>query len=121
MRIFIIILLTIIFSSSYSYAGTTYNNGRKVVASAGTAEALTSSQKGYTQVTICAESDNTGVIAVGGSGVIASLSTRTGVFLNASDCYTIGFSAKIGGNLQDIYIDSTVSTDGVTYNSIEAN
>ena len=84
--------------------------GRKVVAAAATAEALASSQA-YGTVTICAETNNTGVIAVGGSGVIASLTTREGVPLTAGSCITFQSS----GDLANIYLDTTVNGDGVTY------
>ena len=93
-------------------------NGRKIVASAGTAEALTSTYTPFSKVSICAETDNTGVIAVGDSGVIASLATRTGVPLSASDCYTINAGDSGSSDLRAVYIDTTVSGDGVTYHSI---
>ena len=85
--------------------------GRKVVAAAGTAEALGTNQS-VDIITICAETNNTGTIAVGDSGVIAAVGTREGVPLDAGDCYTI---EKKSNNLLKIYIDSTVNGDGVTY------
>lgn len=84
-------------------------NGRKTVASAGTAEALAASTS-CKSVTVTAETDNTGVISVGGSGVIATLATRTGTPLNAGDSFTLEID-----NLSKVYIDTTVSGDGVTY------
>lgn len=85
---------------------------------AGTAEAISDSNYKYALITICAETDNTGVIAVGNSGVIASLSTRTGIPLEASDCYTLSSPSTNGEELKTIYIDSTVSGDGVTFQYI---
>jgi hypothetical protein len=87
----------------------TIGNGRKVVTTAGTAVTLGSSTT-IRYVVIAAEADNTGVIAVGGATVVAALATRQGVFLNASD--VIGFPID---NLADVYIDSTVNGDGVTF------
>jgi hypothetical protein len=87
----------------------TLSNGRKVVAAAGTAEALAASTSCKT-VAITAELDNTGVIVVGGSTVVAALATRQGVPLQAGDTITIDID-----NLNDVYIDSTVNGDGVTY------
>jgi len=108
---FVIALLTL---ATSAYA----DNGRKTVTSAGTAEALSTTNESYTTITMCAETDNTGVIVVGNSGVIASLSTRTGIPLDASDCYTIAKGNSSGSFLRDIYIDSTVSGDGVTFQYI---
>ena len=86
------------------------NDGRKVVTAAGTAEALESSSRGVEMVIIVAETNNTGVMAVGGSGVIASLTTRTGVPLLAGEPVTL-FNVDLG----NVYVDATVNGDGVTY------
>ena len=89
--------------------GDTLGEGRKVVASAGTAEALGTSAT-IKEVLITAELNNTGVICVGGSGVIAAEATREGTPLE------LGESMRIAtNNLANIYIDSTVNGDGVTY------
>ena len=84
-------------------------DGRKVVTTAATAEALASSTT-VRYVVITAESDNTGTIAVGGATVVAALSTRRGIPLTAGE--SIGFPID---NLADVYIDSTVNGDGVTF------
>lgn len=111
-KVFFVILFSTLASTAFA------DNGRKTVTSAGTAEALVSTNVSYTTLTMCAETDNTGVIAVGNSGVIASLSTRTGIPLEASDCYTIAKGNSSGSYLKDIYIDATVSGDGVTFQYI---
>lgn len=85
-------------------------SGRKVVTTAGTRVTLVSSSIPCKKVDITAETDNTGVIVVGGSGVIASLSTREGNPLTAGQPYSFEID-----DLQKIYIDSTVSGDGVTF------
>lgn len=85
------------------------SDGRKTVTTAGTREALAASTS-CKWVTITAETDNTGVVAVGGSTVVASLSTRTGTPLFAGDSVTI-----LTDNLADIQLDVTVSGEGVTY------
>lgn len=84
-------------------------NGRKVTVSAGTAVALASSTSAK-WVVITAETDNTGYVVVGGSGVIAALATRQGVPLMAGDSVALPID-----NLADVYIDSLVSGDGVTF------
>lgn len=88
----------------------TISGGRTVVTTAGTAVQLTTTGTAALQVAITAETDNTGVIAVGGSGVVAALATRKGIPLNAGD--TVTFEAI---DLADVYLDSTVNGDGVTY------
>lgn len=92
-----------------------YFDGRKTVASAGTAEAISSTSQPFTRLDIVAEADNTGVIAVG-TTPIATLATREGIYLNAGDSYTIE-SLKNGEvhDLANIKIDASVSTDGITY------
>ena len=91
----------------------TIADGRKVVASAGTAEALalTTACK---RVEITAEFNNTGVIVVGGATVVADLATRRGTPLYAGSTYTLLIE-----DLADVYIDATVSTDGVTFTYYE--
>lgn len=84
-------------------------DGRAVVSSAGTRVALSTSTP-IKEVTITAETDNTGVIVVGGTSCIAALATRRGTPLEAGDSITLGVS-----NLSLIYIDATVNGDGVTY------
>lgn len=84
-------------------------DGRKVVTTAGTRVALAASTV-VKEVVITAETDNTGIVVVGGSTVVAALATRSGIPLNAGD--SISFQIT---NLNAISLDSTVSTDGVTY------
>lgn len=85
-------------------------DGRKVVASAATAVALVASSTPCKRITICAETDNTGTIVVGASTVIAALSTRRGIPLEAGDVYELDID-----DVADVFIDSTVSGDGVTF------
>ena len=87
------------------------NHGRKVVATAGTDLQVSTTSQRYGTVTLCAETNNTGVMCVGGTGVDCALSTRTGVPLTAGACLTLQSS----GNLDEIFIDATVTGDGVTY------
>lgn len=99
--------------STSAVAGTVSSrfNGRKTVATAGTAEALSGTATPYVTLTIMAEADNTGVIAVGTSSVIAALATRNSIYLNAGDSWT----TYDPDTLNQIYLDTTVSGDGVTY------
>lgn len=84
-------------------------DGRKVVAAAGTAEALASSTS-CKAVLITAETDNTGIIAVGGSNVVAAQATRRGTPLQAGESAMLPVS-----DLALVYLDTTVNGDGVTF------
>lgn len=84
-------------------------HGVKVVASAGTDEALTTTTTAK-WVVIQAQTDNTGVIAVGTAGVDATVATGNGVALAAGESLTIP-----ADDLKNIYIDATVTGDGVRY------
>ena len=85
-------------------------DGRKVVAIAGTREALSSSRNRVDYVIITAETNNTGVVTVGADTVVAAEATRRGIPLNAGDTISLG-----GVDLANIWLDVTISGDGVTY------
>jgi hypothetical protein len=84
--------------------------GRKTVTSAGTAVPLSTDSVETTWVALTAETDNTGVVVAGGAGVVAAEATRKGTPLEVGDTYIIP-----ADNLTDVYIDSTISGEGVTY------
>ena len=83
---------------------------RKVVAAVGTKESLVSSPVPCKVVIITAETDNTGIMVVGGSTVIATLATRKGTPLAAGDSVVLQID-----NLDKVFLDTTVNGDGVTY------
>jgi len=87
----------------------TTGDGRKIVTAATTREALAASTP-CKWVIITAETDNTGVVVVGGITVVALLATRRGTPLLAGESITLS-----SDNLADIYLDVTVGGDGVTY------
>lgn len=93
--------------------GSSIQSGRQTVTTGGTAVALQSAVQIVHQVDITAETDNTGIIVVGSSGVVASLATRKGVPLNAGDTYTM-----FDVDLSQVYLDTTVNTDGVTWTAV---
>jgi len=84
-------------------------HGVKTVTTAGTDVALATTTIAK-WVVIQAQTDNTGVIAVGAAGVDATVATGTGVALAAGESLTIPVD-----DLKNIYIDSTVNGDGVRY------
>ena len=98
------------FPVAVTSAITTVTDGRKVVTTAGTRVALASSTA-CKEVVITAETDNTGIVAVGAAGtVVATIATRTGVPLAAGDSIVLQID-----NLADVGLDVTVSGDGVTF------
>jgi hypothetical protein len=88
-------------------------DGRTVVASAGTPVQISATSVSCRRVTIQAETDNTGRIAVGlTSSIVATEGAASrGVMLPSG-----GDSVDVYINdLDKVYIDSTVSGDGVNY------
>jgi len=85
-------------------------DGRDTVAGLGTAEAMSATDLYVDYIIITAETNNTGVITVGGSTVVAAENTRRGIPLNAGDTVSLG-----AVNLKDVYLDTTVNGDEVTY------
>lgn len=88
----------------------TVGDGRKTVASTGTAEAL-STTTAIKEVTITAETDNTDIVVVGGSTVVAALATRRGTPLYPGDSVTL-----TADDLAEVYVDALVNGEGVTFN-----
>ena len=85
-------------------------DGRATVTAAATAEALSATSLVVDYIIITAETNNTGVMAVGASTVVATVNTRRGTPLNAGDSMTLDTV-----DLAEVYLDATVSGDGVTY------
>jgi hypothetical protein len=84
-------------------------DGVKTVTSAGTDVVLAGSTA-CKRVTIQAQTDNTGLIAVGATGVDATEATGTGIILFPGDYFEFEID-----NLADVFIDSTVSGEGVRF------
>jgi len=84
-------------------------HGVKTVTTAGTDVALAASTA-CKKIDIQSQTDNTSLIAVGGSGVDATIATGTGVVLNPGDTYSLEID-----NLADVYIDSLVNGEGARF------
>jgi len=96
---------------NYPFIGfTSIGHGVKTVTTAGTDVALSSSSIPCKRVTIQAQTDNGGYIAVGASGVDATVATGTGVLLAQGDVFELDID-----DIAKIYIDSTVNGEGVRY------
>lgn len=85
------------------------HDGRQVVATPGTAVALATSTT-CKRVTVVANEDNTGIVVVGGSTVVAALATRRGVPLHPLDSHSLD-----ADNLDEIFLDAMVAANGVTF------
>ncbi len=85
-------------------------HGRGTCASAGTANQITTTTTPCQWIEFTAETDNTGAVVLGGSGVDETLASRTGKPLLAGD----SFLMKID-DVSKVYIDSNVTGDGVNY------
>jgi len=90
-------------------AATGIGDGVKTVTTAGT-DVVLASTTACNRVIIQAQTDNTGFIAVGATGVDATVATGTGVLLAAGEALDFNID-----NLADVYIDSTVSGEGVRF------
>jgi len=86
----------------------TPKSGQKAVASAGTAEALGTTQV-FKRVTVVANADNTGDVYVGNDGA-DDVSSITGIILPPGGWFDWFFV-----DIADLYVDAEVSTEGVSY------
>ena len=84
-------------------------HGVKVVAVAGTDEALAGSTA-CKRVVVQAQTDNTTGVAVGATGVDATIATGTGTFLYPGDSFELEID-----NLADVFVDALTSGEGVRY------
>ena len=85
-------------------------DGSKSVTSPGTRVALSSVSCPAKKVIIQANVTNAGLLAVGGSTVVAAYATRTGIALYASEAFLMEIS-----DLNTVFLDSTAIGDGVTF------
>ena len=86
-------------------------DGRETVDAAGTPQQLSTTSTPCRRITVQAERDNTGFIAVGlTSSIDAAAGAERGAILGAGEAVDVYTS-----NLDKVYIDATVTGDGVTY------
>ena len=90
---------------------------RKTITTVGTAERLVDERTIAKKIIIVAETDNTGVITIGGTTVRANLADRQGLPLFAGDSFPLMLNNKDDtyNDLREIWLDTTVATDGVTF------
>lgn len=87
-------------------------DGRKTVTTAGTRVQLAAS-KAINSVAVTALEANTGLICVGGKTVVAKAENRTGIPLAAKQTATVDTD-----DIGDLYIDSTVNGEGVSWAAV---
>jgi len=90
-------------------ATTSISQGAKTVTTAGTAEAIVASSTPAKFILVTANSGNTGVVAIGGSGILAAsnggkLKAEQTVMLPVPDW-----------DLQNMYLDVSTNGDGITF------
>lgn len=90
---------------------TSYFDGRKVTAAAGTALPLSATTLPFSSCTFQSEIDNTGNIVIGASTADETLATRRGILLLPGSSFTY----DVPGDLLFVYLDSSVTGDGLTY------
>lgn len=91
---------------SYEHVG----DGLQLVASAGTAEALAAASTACRLVVVSARPENTDVVVVGASTVVAAAGTRRGISLSPGQ--SVSLRVKDVANL---YVDAVVTGEGVSY------
>lgn len=92
------------------YSFSTIADGIKTVTTAGTAVALVAASTLCRMVMIQARPENTGVIVVGASTVVAAQTTRRGIALVPGQSVALRVT-----DLADLYLDAAVSGEGVSY------
>ena len=94
--------------NEYSYKNV--GDGSKNVTTAGTAVALAASSIPCRAVLVHAKPENTGVVVVGASTVVASASTRRGIALLPGEKVLLRVT-----DVSSLYLDSAVSGEGVSF------
>jgi hypothetical protein len=111
-------LILLLAAASSLVAAYNFGTGNKLVATAGTPVALSTSATAASWVSVQALSGNTGTICVGDANVSASATAS----LRRGNCLTAGQAApfyaspqNVPYTLNSIFIDSTVNGEGVSY------
>ena len=87
----------------------TLTNGRKTVTTPGTAVALSASAA-CAWVSVTALPSNGDVVAVGGSGVLATVGSETGLLLGPGASVTVPTN-----NVSKVFVDAVVAGNGVSF------
>ncbi len=97
-------------------------SGTFSVAVGGTAERITTDQTPIAWFMCHAHADNTGVIVVGSSDVVAAADeTAVGVTVPESGTNILPLMIPGRFGLHDLYFDTTVNTDGINYTYLTAD
>lgn len=93
-----------------TFSSSSLGNGRKTVTTAGTPVALAASSTPCSSVVITALHSNTGIVCVGGTGVVAASGTRTGIPLSVGQSVSLPAS-----DIAHVFVDSVVDGEGVAF------
>lgn len=118
MRKFIPLLsVFLMLMASPAFALLQVKTGKATVSSAGTAVALSTSDQYYFDITVCANSANTGVVTIGPQNVVGAALTREGVSLYSNACFTFipQGTNSLNGNVKELYVDSTANGDKINF------
>lgn len=117
-KIIALMCVGLMLAGGLAFAGWQEGDLTATVTNIGTAEPLTTGNIPFQRAIICAEQDNSGTIVIGSSTAVASAATRRGIPIvpiasTGGECVRIDCGGENCGNLNAIYIDTTVDTDGV--------
>lgn len=114
-----VVVLSIVFSVSFcmnAHAGIRFGQGTKTVTSAGTAVALQVASLDVTSLTVCADTGDTGKIAVG-LAPVALAGSQQGVILSPGGCVCVeghnAYPAKF--DISTFKVDSTVNGEKASF------
>ena len=85
-------------------------NGRGVCSAAGTANQVTTTTTPCKLITFVAETNNTGVVVLGGSAIDETVASRSGTPLYPGESVTWQID-----DISKVYVDAEITGDGVTY------
>jgi len=114
-RFFSLMMIGFVCASAFAYGYIPFDGGKSTT-KAGNAVPLSSTSYPFQSVDITAKDTNTGKIYVGS----ATVSSTSGIFLNAGDSISFwGNNGDYNGDLKNIYINSDVNGEGVTFTGMK--
>lgn len=96
-----------------AFADMNIYEAKKSIASTATPEVLGGDVDFYDCV-VCADTNNTGVVALGGYAPEATAGSQKGTILSAGECRYYGGPDSKNGNLSKIYADVSVNGEDVS-------
>lgn len=114
----VVIIGLMICSVAYATQWTESDLRKATSGNANLAVALSATSVEFNRAVICAETDNSAPVAIGGSTVIASIGAQRGQILlpiaSGGVCAELDCGEAVCGDLADIYLHTQVPADGVS-------